>query len=685
MVRPGGSRALRAAGVALALAGAGDQALATENDPWLWVAPGLYGMERTACSPARATTAATALTAVIHPQLCGVFGAGNPYARHFAVLVKQHFSNVEDQFGAHLGAGVSPDVQLRSTLVVSLRLSRATFEMVPRLASVDVFAPVTTTLDITNVATGEVVFTKTITDVREGSFGSSQAAGEVVRQFDSHLRSVIQRLVTEAAAEFRPQRQSVPIVAATDIPGEGKVYIGAAGRVFGLKAGDTLGLDARVLHAGPDYAVLKAPAGTLKVGDSLSRFVSTPAQLLNRPTLLSVMEAVPEGYSPLYLEQLFQDAVSEGGVLSPTPVNPSFTLIRRDAVGASASTQGIDSRSLPDYIAVIKIVLLPDAEFPSNVPQVSHARFEAHALVELVDNAGRILESWAGKALIEDMVAGANRLSPFQRRDAVIRNAIKDVANQMAGFKPRPFQVPLRVRQNRFEIDDPTGAVTLNATLPVLRRIGRVAGIASPDVLVPIGAVNPVEAQGGVVLADNAGVVDLNARNGDLVAFEMAGMPVTNRSLLGQCADADGHPKAEARGDVPVFTGFDFLRNAVARNGVWPAGLSSLPALLARYQDSFATWSKLAAAKARAFDTCYVPVVVGQSSAGGAAIALAAGFTVRKGDVVIASGGSQTSITPTQLPASAAQAARQAMLQSDLAKFLPMLGATAARKITSKQ
>lgn len=674
--------AARAIGAATMLLAASAPAAAADDAPWLWVAPGLYGLERTACAPA---DRGAALTAVIHPQLCDFFRAGNPYSRHFSALVKQNFANVEDVFGAHLGDGVSAAVQIRGTLVVSLRVSRATYEMVRRLASVDVFAPVTMTLEITSIATGEVVFTKTVTDVRQGSFSGNQVAGEVTRQFDTHLRSVIETLVKEAAATFRPQRQPIPIVSATNIPGEGKVHIGAAGRVAGLKTGDTLGLDARVLFAGPDYVVVKAPPGSLNVGDSLSRFVSTPAQMLNRPTVLSVMETVPDGYSALYLEQLFQDAISDGGILSPTPVNPSFTLIREDAIGASASTQTIDSRSLPDYIAVIKVALLPDAEFPSNVPSVSYARFEAIVLVELVDNAGRILDTWIGKAAIEDTVAGTNRLSTFQRRDAVVRNAIKDVAVQMASFKPRPFQVPLRSRQNRFEIDDPTGAIMLNATLPVLRRLGRVPGIKSQDVLIPVGLVNPVEAQGGIVVAGDAGVADLNVRNGDLVAFEMAGMPVLNRSLLGQCVGNDGRLRGEARGDVQVSVGFDILRNAVAKNGVWPAGLTGLSALLSRYQDSFSAWDKLAAAKARAFDACYVPVVVGQSSPAGSGVTLAAGYTIRRGDIVLGAGGSQTGVTPTRLPDSASQAARQAVLQSDLAKFLPMLAATAAKKITLKK
>lgn len=668
----------------LAMSSAVASAQSVEDRPWLWVAPGFYGMEQTSCAAARSEAPSIIMTAVIHPELCTFFRTGNSYARYFGSLVKQHFTNVEDVFGAHYGDGVTPAVKTSGTLVVSLRLSRATFETVRRLASVDVFAPITLTLEITNVATGEVVFTKTLTDVREGSFRKEQVVAEISRQFDGHLRSVIDRLVTDAAKAFQPQRQSIPIVSSMDLPEEGKVYIAGAGRTSGLRIGDTIGLGARVVFAGADYAVVKASPGSLKVGDSASRFVSTPAQLLNRPTLLSVAETVPAGYSPNYLEQLFQDAASDGAALSPIPVNPSFSQIRLDALGSSDSTQSIDSRSLPEYIAVINIRLLSDAEFPSNIPKISHERYEAHAFVELIDNTGRILDSWHGKGAIEDTVAGSNRLSPFQRRDAVIRNAIKDAASQMASFKPRPFQVALRSRNNRFEIDDPTGSIMLNATLPVFRRIGRVQGVKSQDLLVPIGSVNPVEAQGGTVFADNAGPTNLNVRNGDLVAFEMAGMPVVSRSLLGQCADASGRPKGDVKGDVPVQLGFDILRNAMAKNGIWPVSLTGLSGLLTRYELSFATWNKLIAAHDRQFSTCFTPVVVAQSIAGAATISLAGGYTVRNGVQLVGSGGSQIVVTPTQLPNGTSLAAQQAVLQSDLAKFLPTVSAAAVKKLTSK-
>lgn len=680
--------AAAAAGLAIAYApGALAQGAETTAAaaPWLWAAPALYGFEGGVCQESTGVKdAVTGGSTMVDPLFCPQLGIDQraAFGAAFAQAVGKAFRNVEPSFGAHLPAGATPVARLRGTLAVSLRLTRAALHTVAKPGgAVDAYAPITLTLDITNPATGEVVFTRTRSDVAEGVQAAGTVETEVARQFQAHLSNAMQKLVAESAAAFRPYAQTAKVVGSVMLAKGETGYVVDKGRNAGLRSGDGINGDGKVIYAGPDYAVIEAQLSEYRTGQVLSRMATAPVETLARPSVLTVVEGAPEGYSSQWLGQILEDALGSGSALAPVPVNAAFSGLRTMALGDAGASFDPDARSLPDYVASVRTVLLDSFSRPSEIPGVVVDHHEAFAFVTLVDASGRAIGTWQGHNMIEDKVSLGIRLSAAQRHDAVLRNALEDAAKAMAAFRPQPRFVPVTGKAGALVMADTGGMAGLSQTLPVLRPAsGSFAGVAG-KVMVPVGEITTREVvSGGLAVAD-AGVVPLALRGGEVVALEASGVPAATRQSVGQCRGSGGFPALDDRGQVPMPAYALAAPGLLAGNMAAPVRLTSLPALLRGYAPSFADWNRFGAARETTAESCFVPVLAVVPAATGYNVTV--GYTLHRGasasDAKIGTSGLAMTLTPTRMPAGSEAAAQAAMLQSDLAaQVLPVAAKAAA-------
>lgn len=657
------------------------QTAQTQDGPWIWAAPTLYGFEGGTCNPSKPE--ATDRGAVVDPLFCPSFGPERRsiWGKRFADAVMRDFPHVEAQFGAHLPADATPSARLRSTLAASLRLSRATYATVPKPIGIDAYLPVTLTLDITNPATGEVVFTRTRTAVAQGTYTEASLRPELSREFEAHFGAAINELVSEAAAAFRPYKQQAEVLGAVSLGDGGEGYVINAGRKQGMRTGDSIGEDSTVLHAGADYAVIRPALGKLEKGQVVTRVAAAPVEWLARPSVLSVVEERPKGFSFDWLTAVFTDALGEKSALAPVPVNRAFFYLRTFALSeAAAGNLPLNKRSLPEFVAQVRVVLLEPASWPGEVPGVTVERHEALAFVTLTDASGRAVGGWQGRGLIEDKVTGDIRLPEWQRREAVVRNALADAASRMAGFRPVPHTLPISKAGAQAFIADPGGLVPMGLTLQVMRPSGRFGGLKD-EVLVPIGMVNTTAATDGGILATDAGVLALSLRKHDQVLLETSGNAITTRKVLAHCTGDDGLPAVDDRGPTPMQVFGPAADAVIAASTSAALRLSPLAGKGAEYAASFAEWASYRAAAPVQPDACFLPVVSVAPEDG--AYRIATGFSLHRGASAsgekIGSSGLQSNLTPSRMPAGSTAAAIEAALQSDLAaEVLPISGKAAS-------
>ena len=630
-----------------------------QEAPHIWAVSGVYGLERTECTGESADITAQVATALCpaldqdHRQIIG---------QRFVSLMSQTFPGWEARFAEHMPASATPRARLASTLIVTLHLSRAAIWTVSKPGSVDAYLPITLTLNLTNAATGEVVFSRSRTDISQGAFPANTADTEVAAQFPAKLDATLTALIAEAAAGWKPYEQQATVVSVVSLGTNGKGWVIDHGRDRGFRSGDSIGADGTILYSGPNYAVVQSALAGYQSGEKLGRMAAAPVQMLARPSVLVSFESLPPRFSPAYLTTLVEERLGNGGAFAPMPLNAAFQNIRVAALG-EAQSAGPNSRSLPDYVANVQVVMLPSAKIPSEIPNVYLDRHEAHAFIALVDRTGRIVGSSHGVGIITDKVAAGIKFNGGQRSDTIVRNALIDAVNQLDSFKPQALHVALSASGGDTVLHDPAGAVPIGAEFAVLRDVGHLSGIEG-NVRVPIGWIRTTQATGGEVSAQNADISDFKVRDGDVIAIEAGGPALSSRQPYAQCVDQAGALQNKTVGDIQVASWPASSMAILAQHFSGPVHISTLADRLQGYAGEFAGWDRYAPARALQPAQCIVPVQAIKPNGKGFDLIL--GYLVMKDGQKTASSGMSATVTPATLPSGVAEADAASLLQSDL-------------------
>ena len=664
------------AALAVALLPASAHAQESVASPWIWASPSLFGLESTVCEP----HAEIEQTATIAPAFCTALAL--PFRQQlgqaFAAAMKRSFPRVEDHFAEHVASGVGQTQRLKGSLAASLRLSRATLAVVRKPVGVEVFVPITLTLDITDMSNGEVVFTRTRTDIASGTRDAAEVEQTLAREVPGLVTRAMQNLVETAAPAFVPSAQRATVIGAVTVAGEGKAWVIDKGRNIGLRKNDAIGDDGQIIAVGPDHAIVRPALEAYRTGQVLTRLRLAPAETLARPSLLAVVDLTPADFSPSFVRQTFEDAVGASGAFAPVPVNPAYGHLRRAVLSDATSSVEDVARPMPDYIALLRVAVLDPATYPSNLPGVEIDHFEAFVSAIVVDRTGRVVGSWQGQNALDDRVNAGVHFPADKRREAVLRNALVDLSTKLATFQPQPLALPVLRKDGALYAADPTGAIPMQTTFEVMRPAGRFPGIAG-EVLVPVGqATARTEAEGGVILSDD-GISPLVLRGKETLTLENTGQPSGSRRAIAQCLDDLGKPAFDSRGAFWLPTWPAIAEAAFARNVSGAIFVNSLPGRLKVYSASFNAWENFPAARTRASDLCFIPQIMVEPAAGSWNIAV--GYGLRQQGAKVGAAALRQTLRPTAIPETASPQSRRAMAEADLTRAVSALAQQVAAQV----
>lgn len=677
----------------LAILGVGgaDPAQAQSSGPertlQIWAAPGLYGLERTACHREEGQSAVTD-TAKIHAELCPLFTAPDAlriYGGAFARLVKQSFPNVVDNPAGDLTEGVAVARRLSGTLIASLQISRADIWTVDKGAGAsDVFLPITLTLDLTNAMTGEVMFTDTLSILPQGRFDNKAIAALSREQLPTHINAAMAELVADTAGKFKPYPLAATVRGSRD-----GLYVVDKGRQAGLRTGDQIGGDATVVFSDANYAVIEPILDAYKPGDIISRQVAAPAEYLARPNALVVTSSVPEGMSGEYITRIFEENLGATAVLGTLPVNPSFVKLRDLAIGkAGLASEAKNARSLPDYLIRLQAHAMEPTRVPTRIPGKTFATYEAYGLADVVDRSGRVVFSTSASDRIVDEVVGSAGFSTEQRQDTVVRNALFKLSQRIGlEFKPRNVRLAAEGKGNADYAIDPAGSLAIGTRGMVLRKAGSFDGIAG-DVLFPVGSYEVSDIEGGRGLLRNFDIKTPRLRGGDLFVFDGGAQGAQSRRAFTLCAPQP--LPADGAGDLSTDPLMRSLgQSAFNQTFAVPAYLPDIVPLASARMGQFPGADELGALQPRAEDICFAPVLrvaggaMGKAEAGQVAgqYTVTLGFTLHQAGQKLAGSGTRFDMTSSSMPQGTSPALAAAITRRDFAAQMQKQAAATLKAI----
>ena len=644
----------------------------------LWPAPYkvLWGLEFTVCKPQKGAGGDQAVrTAKIHPDLCPVFEdkkLTSSFVDQFETELKTKIPNVIEELRDGLAAGVPTQDALQQTLVASLHLSRADMWTIDKGRSVDIFLPFTLTVNFTNAASGEVVFTQSETVIPQGTFTKADGIGEARSQLAVQLTKAITALVDKAAAGYKPY----PIVAKVRGKVGDKSYVIDKGRLAGIRAGERIGADAKVEFADANYAIVRAGLFPLEVDGEISKSAAAPVAALARPSVFVVLADAPQDKSASYLRLLFEQRLGQGNALTVMPGNDSFTTIRKLMLEKSAApSSDLTDRPLPEYLMRVQVYNLPATKLDTNLPNIRMHSYQAYATAEIVDRSGRVVFATFADNRIDDQVAA---FGEDARHDTVISNALQQLADKVStGFKPQQLRLPLKGNGASFSLNDPAGNVSDRAVGVVLRKKGGVSGIGG-DVWTPVGNYRLDGSLSDGLILRQIGLGDIKLREGDVCSFDSGTSPVLSRQSYSQCASV---PLPDLQVEPRLLV--TLASNRFMSHFQAPVYLSGFGPILQNYMDDFSQerLQELTVLNRPDADRCFAPVVRVTSGAdiegkGGTVTptaTVATGFMLKAGETRLAASGTQLQLKGSTLPQTALPADRNVALVRDASSVVIQL------------
>ncbi|WP_180159447.1 hypothetical protein [Acinetobacter sp. YH12047] len=439
-------------------------------------------------------------------------------ARTFEQQLKQA---LQDQ----VVASISQQNKHRS-YVASLEVLRASEYVVQKESTAEIFLPVTLSLKLTNVLSGEVIYTDSATlsqpiQVLANDIETAATRQAVQQKFQSSLLTLTQQLAQDLQKKFKVSEVQTKVI------DRWKSYLVLdKGFNQGIAKDDELSSESgdliRVVHADSDYAVA-LPVLMSGSASQFSKISANTRQALNKPKTLVVDVLTYQGESKDLIEQIFSDAIGENASFTLTPVNKRYsTLAQSISEQTGLSNQETQlQRELPEFF--IRINVIPVIGYQQQVGKMTQQQVvHSEVFAEMIDRSGRVIYSAHATDEINETISQGMGFSLDTRKEVALKNALVKLGQQFQKgiqFTRSDLQVSSGGSET-ITIQDAGERLTTGMKIHVYNR----EKVAQREVLIPTWEATVIERQGAKVKAQLdfpvSGNDRLPVRSGDSILVD---------------------------------------------------------------------------------------------------------------------------------------------------------------------
>lgn len=412
------------------------------------------------------------------------------------------------------------------TYIASLEVLRASEYVVKKDSTAEIFLPVTLSLKLTNVLSGEVIYSDSATlsqpiQVLTTEIDSPTTKTAIKQKFQSTLLTLTRQVTEELKSKLKISETEIQVV------DRWKSYLVLdKGFKQGVAAQDELSsIDGdliRVVHADSDYAVA-VPILMQGRSKRFSKVSTNTRQAMNKPRALVVDVLTYQGESKDLIEQIFSDAVGEQASFTLTPVNRRYSAMAQSISEqtALAQSEDINQRELPEFF--IRINVAPVIAYQQQIGKMTQQQiFHSEVFAEMIDRSGRVIYSAHATDDIKDVISEGMGFSLEARKEVVLKNALLKLGQQFQKgiqFTRSDLKVSSSSGHN-ITIDDAGERLSTGMKVHVYRS-DKAAG---RNILIPTWEATVLERQGAKVTAQLDFPVNssdrLPVRSGDRILLD---------------------------------------------------------------------------------------------------------------------------------------------------------------------
>ena len=463
---------------------------------------------------------------------------------------------LKQSFGEQVVDTISQKTKNR-TYIASLEVLRASEYMVKKDSTTEIFLPVTLSIKLTNVLSGEVIYSDSATlsqpiQVLSSDIESATTKAAIKQKFQSTLLTLTQQVTQELKSKLKVSETETQVI------DQWKSYLVLdKGFKQGIAAQDELssteGDLIRVVHADSDYAVA---VPILMQGNSkrFSKVSTNTRQAMNKPKALVVNVLTYQGESEDLIEQIFSDAVGEQASFTLTPVNKRYSAMAQSVSEqtALAQSEDINQRELPEFF--IRINVVPVIAYQQQIGKMTQQQvLHSEVFAEMIDRSGRVIYSAHATDDIKDVFSEGMGFSLEARKEVVLKNALLKLGQQFQKgiqFTRSDLKVSSSSGHN-ITIDDAGERLSTGMKVHVYHS-DKAAG---RNILIPTWEATVLERQGAKVTAQLDFPVNssdrLPVRSGDRILLDSSAPVGDSKQSRVLCPSLP----TEQVGDIP-FDGF---------------------------------------------------------------------------------------------------------------------------------
>ena len=410
--------------------------------------------------------------------------------------------------------------------MASLEVLRASEYVVQKESTAEIFLPVTLSLKLTNVLSGEVIYTDSATlsqpiQVLATDIEAATTRQAVQQKFQSSLLTLTQQLTQDLQKKFKVSEVQTKVI------DRWKSYMVLdKGFNQGIAKDDELSSASgdliRVVHADSDYAVALP---VLMSGNSsqFSKISANTRQALNKPKALVVDVLTYQGESKDLIEQIFSDAIGENASFTLTPVNKRYSVLAQSISEQTGLTnqETQHQRELPEFF--IRINVIPVIGYQQQVGKMTEQQVvHSEVFAEMIDRSGRVIYSAHATDEISEAISQGMGFSLDTRKEVALKNALVKLGQQFQKgiqFTRSDLQVASGGSET-ITIQDAGERLTTGMKIHVYNR----EKVAQRQVLIPTWEATVIDRQGTKVKAQLdfpvSGNDRLPVRSGDSILVD---------------------------------------------------------------------------------------------------------------------------------------------------------------------
>ena len=441
------------------------------------------------------------------------------------------------------------------TYIASLEVLRASEYIVKKDSTAEIFLPVTLSLKLTNVLSGEVIYSDSATlsqpiQVLVNEIDSAATKVAIKQKFQNTLLALTQQVTQELKSKLKISETETQVI------DQWKSYLVLdKGFKQGIATQDELSsIDGdliRVVHADSDYAVA-VPVIMLGNSKSFSKVSTHTRQAMNKPKALIVDVLTYQGESKDLVEQIFSDAVGEQASFTLTPVNRRYSAMTQSVSEQTglAQNEDINQRELPDFF--IRINVIPVIAYQQQIGKMTQQQiFHSEVFAEMIDRSGRVIYSAHAADNIKDVVSEGMGFSLEARKEVVLKNSLLKLGQQ--------FQKGIQFSRSDLKVSDSNGQNIIINDVGERLSVGMKVQVfhsdkaAGRNILIPTWEATVLERQGTKVTAQLDFPVSNNShipvKAGDIVLLDSSAPVGDSKQARVLCPNLH----TEQMGEIPFY------------------------------------------------------------------------------------------------------------------------------------